>query len=84
MTPKLLTIFTNPKLNLVLDRAKLDIAESIYFHSSDLNHEVYNYSSQVFNKNKLKKEVPKQLNTIVKQTQTAVINTTKEAMQFIV
>ena len=48
MSPKILTIFTNPKLGLVLDQAKLDIAESIYFHSSEINQEVYNYSWQAF------------------------------------
>jgi len=36
-SPKLLQIFENPKLNLVLDRAKLEIADSLYFHASDLN-----------------------------------------------
>ena len=37
MSPKILKIYSNPKLQLVLDQAKIEIAESIYFHSSDIN-----------------------------------------------
>ena len=55
MSPKILNIYNNPKLQLVLDQAKLDIAESIYFHSSDINQEVYNYSWLVLNTNKKQK-----------------------------
>jgi hypothetical protein len=48
MTPKMLQIVENPRLKLVINRAKMEIADSIYFHASNINQEVYNYSWKIF------------------------------------
>jgi hypothetical protein len=38
----------HPKLEQVIDEVKLEFADSIFFHSSDLNQEVYNYAWQIY------------------------------------
>lgn len=37
LDPILLETISNPKLKLVLEDAKLEIVDSIFFHSNDLN-----------------------------------------------
>ena len=37
-------LLEHPKLSQVIEEVKLEFAESIFFHSNDLNQEVYNYA----------------------------------------
>ena len=41
-------ILNNPKLPSVFDEVKIEIADSIFFHSNDLNQEVYNYAWRIY------------------------------------
>ena len=41
-------ILEHPKLSQVMENVKLEFADSIFFHSNDLNQEVYNYAWQIY------------------------------------
>ena len=41
-------LLEHPKLSQVIEEVKLEFAESIFFHSNDLNQEVYNYAWQIY------------------------------------
>jgi hypothetical protein len=56
MSPKMLKVMENPRLQVVINRAKMEIADSIYFHASSINQEVYHYSSKLYKERNPKKE----------------------------
>ena len=56
MSPKMLQIIENPRIQLVINRAKMEIAENIYFHASHINQEVYHYSWQIYKEKHPQKE----------------------------
>ncbi|TNV82024.1 hypothetical protein FGO68_gene6596 [Halteria grandinella] len=55
-------VLENPRLYEIMDMAKAEVADSIFFHASELNQVVYNHSWQLFNeerKGKREKEEEK-------------------------
>ncbi|CDW77840.1 UNKNOWN [Stylonychia lemnae] len=49
-----LDVLNNPKLSTIIEEVKLEIADSIFFHSNDLNQEVYNYAWRIYQEKKEK------------------------------
>lgn len=44
LSPEQIRILNNPRLEEVLNQAKAEVADSIFFHASELNQVVYNHS----------------------------------------
>ena len=59
LKPKYQLTLNNPKLSLVWQQVKDEISDSIYFHASDLNQEVYNYAYRIWNEQQEKLKAKK-------------------------
>ena len=51
-------VIKDPRIHQVIERAKSEVADSLFFHASELNQVVYNYSWQIYtDSNKGKKKL---------------------------
>ena len=49
---KHLTVLKHPRLSQVIEQAKVEVAESIFFHAESINMELFNYADSIVKEKK--------------------------------